>query len=62
MKAIVDADTCVGCGLCPSMCADVFQMEGDKAVVIADPVPESAVECAKEAASSCPVEAIKIEG
>ena len=62
MKAIVDKDTCVGCGLCANMCPDVFQMEDDKAVVIVGSIPEDLAESAKEAASSCPVEAIKIEG
>jgi len=62
MKAIVDKDTCVGCGLCANMCSDVFKMEDDKAVCIVDSIPEDLADSAKEAASSCPVEAIKIEG
>ena len=62
MKAIVDKEACVGCGLCASMCAEVYQMEDDKAIVICDSIPEEILDSAKEAASSCPVEAIKIEG
>ena len=38
-----------------------FKMEDDKAVAYADPVPEGAEDCSKEAADQCPVEAIKIE-
>jgi len=62
MKAIVDAEACVGCGLCANMCAEVYQMEDDKAIILVDPIPENLADSAKEAASSCPVEAIKIEG
>jgi len=40
--AKVDKDLCVGCGLCPQACADVFEMTDDgKAGIIAgsDPIP-----------------------
>lgn len=62
MKAIVDAEACVGCGLCANMCEEIYQMEDDKAIVIGNSIPDEMLESAKEAASSCPVEAIKIEG
>jgi ferredoxin len=40
MKAIVDADACIGCGLCENTCPEVFKMNApDIAEVIADPVP-----------------------
>ncbi|EGT5236377.1 ferredoxin, partial [Clostridioides difficile] len=26
MKANVNQDTCIGCGLCPSICPEVFDM------------------------------------
>ena len=29
MKAHVDKDTCIGCGLCPSICEAVFVLEDD---------------------------------
>ncbi len=61
MKAIIDKEACVGCGLCANMCAEVYVMEDDKAIVVGDSIPEASLESAKEAASSCPVEAIKIE-
>ena len=62
MKAIIDAEACVGCGLCANMCEEIYQMEDDKAIVIGNSIPDEMLESAKEAASSCPVEAIKIEG
>lgn len=63
MKAHVDKDTCIGCGLCPSICPDVFAMEDEdgKAKATVDEVPEELREDAEEAAASCPVEAITVE-
>jgi ferredoxin len=61
MKAIVDQETCIGCGLCASECPDVFEMDGALAKVIADPVPADAEECATSMVEGCPVAAISTE-
>lgn len=62
MKALVDKDTCIGCGLCPSICSEVFSMDDEgKAVAIGDLVPSENEDEAKDAESSCPVNAISIE-
>lgn len=62
MKAAVDKDTCIACGLCPSICPEVFEMEDDgKAGVVVDEVPSGAEDSAEEAASSCPTNAISVE-
>ena len=62
MKAIVDRDACIGCGLCPDVCPEVFEMDNeDKAVTKVNPVPPEFQDKCKEAAESCPSDAIKIE-
>lgn len=60
MRAVIDAEICIGCGLCVSMCPEAFEMKDDKAVVIATPVPKDAEESCKKAAEDCPVTAIAI--
>ena len=51
MNAIVDRDACIGCGLCNTICPEVFEMDDeDIAIVIAEPVPEENEACAQEAA------------
>ena len=61
MRATVDQDTCIGCELCPTICPEVFEMRGDKAYAIVSEVPEDTEDSAREAADSCPVDAITVE-
>ena len=61
MKATVDEETCIGCGLCTETCPEVFEMNDDKVRVKMDEVPKDLAESCREAAESCPVEAIQIE-
>ena len=62
MKAKVDEDICVSCGLCESICSEVFKMnDKDIAEVITDPVPSEAEDTCREAAEGCPVDAISLE-
>ena len=61
MKAIVDADECTGCELCTQTCPEVFEMDGDVAVVKVGDVPSELEETCRQAAEECPVECISIE-
>jgi ferredoxin len=62
MKAKVDENACIGCGLCEATCPEVFRMnDSDIAEVIANPVPSEAEETCREAAEGCPVDAIALE-
>ena len=62
MKAHVDHDTCIGCGVCPSVCPEVFEMRDEGlSHVIVDTVPAGAEDAAKDAEESCPVDAITVE-
>ncbi len=61
MKAKVDKDICIGCGLCVSTCPEVFKMQEDKAIVYTNPVPKNVEATCKKATEECPVTAIIIE-
>ena len=61
MKVKVDPDLCTGDEICIQVCPEVFEMEGDKAIVKTEEVPEDLQDSVREAADSCPSEAIIIE-
>jgi ferredoxin len=61
MKATVDEETCIGCGLCAETCPEVFEMVDEMARTKMDEVPDEFAETCREAAEDCPVEAILIE-
>ena len=62
MKATVDQELCIGCGLCPSIAPSVFEMQDDgKAHETVEEVPDGNEDDSREAADSCPTNAIIIE-
>ena len=62
MRAVVDKDTCIGCGLCIATEPDVFAMDDDgKALSIADTTDENR-DSVETCISGCPVDAIHEEG
>lgn len=61
MRAVVDKDTCIGCGLCIATEPDVFEMDDDgKAVSVADTTEENKASV-ELCINSCPVDAIHPE-
>lgn len=61
MKAKIDRDGCISCGLCTEICPEVFEFAGDGlASVINNPTRDN-IDKAHEAAESCPVQVIEIE-
>jgi ferredoxin len=61
MKVKIDPELCNGDEICVQLCPEVFEMQEDKAVVIMDEIPENLQDSVREAADSCPSEAITIE-
>lgn len=61
VRAWIDEDACIGCGVCSDMCPEVFSLEDEVAIVIVAEIPEDQEVCAEEAADSCPVDAISID-
>jgi ferredoxin len=61
MKCRVDPDLCTGDDICVQVCPEVFEIEDDKAIVKMDEIPEDLQDSLREAADSCPSEAIIVE-
>jgi len=55
MKIKVDKEKCIGCGLCASICEQVFALDKEGK---AFPKIQKNIPCVKEAIESCPVSAI----
>lgn len=60
MKAVVDQETCIGCGLCTSVCPEVFDMNDSGKAEAKQEVTETNEDEAKDAEESCPVSAITV--
>ena len=62
MKAYIDRDGCISCGLCEEICPEVFRIaDGGLAEVIVAGVPGEVEDEAFEAAESCPASVVTVE-
>jgi Ferredoxin len=61
MKASVDQDGCISCGLCIDVCPEVFSYnENDVSQAIEDEIPDKNLKQAEEARDGCPVSVIDL--
>jgi ferredoxin len=58
MPIKVNKDICIGCGACVSLCPSAFELNEDGKSEV---VNQEGAECAKNAAQSCPVQAISVD-
>ena len=58
MKVKIDKEKCIGCGSCEAICPSVFEMKDGKSTL---KTQETEEKCAKEAAETCPANAIIVE-
>lgn len=58
MRAYVDPDVCIGCGMCTGIEPSVFQMNDDGKAEAVEDTTEATKATVKEAVESCPVTAI----
>ena len=58
MKATIDRSGCIGCGLCASICPEVFRMAEDGLAEVYGDVTGENQDSVLEAKESCPVSVI----
>lgn len=63
-KVAVDQQACIGCGACTTVCSSNFEMADIKGEMKSrqkkTEITDKELECSKEAAEACPVNAIHI--
>lgn len=58
MAVKINHDLCIGCGTCEVLCPAVFKLNAEGK---ADAIIQEETLCAKNAAESCPVQAIEVK-
>lgn len=61
MKAYINKNICIACGMCKGACEDVFSIENGVAVAINEEIPLKLEFYVKLAYEYCPVHAINLE-
>lgn len=60
MKARIDRDGCIGCGVCVGVCDEVYRMADDGKAEVYGELTELNIQTANQAADQCPVSVIEI--
>ncbi|MCM1179810.1 MAG: ferredoxin [Clostridium sp.] len=60
MKAVVNKDGCISCGLCVSTCPEVFSFDEDSRAEATGQLTDENFASAESARSACPVAVIDI--
>lgn len=60
MKIKIDREKCIGCGTCPALCPEVFELDNEFKAFVKEGA-DLEKPCVQDAKSACPVEAIAIE-
>ena len=61
MKVRIIREECIACGVCADIAPEVFEMGDEAAEVKVEEVPPSEQVAVREAAESCPTEAIAVD-
>ncbi len=62
IKPIIVEDLCIGCGICETICPEVFELRDDGLAYVIDESPSDDLkEAVEEAVEACPSEAIELE-
>ena len=61
MKPYVDQKLCIGCGLCASICPEVFFEEDEEKSIVIGEIKEENEEAVYKAMEECPAAAISEE-
>lgn len=61
LKPKIIKELCTGCGICETICPDVFEVGPDGIAIVIDSEICESVECCEEAVENCPEEAIVLE-
>lgn len=61
MKAIVNKDTCIGCGACQAICPEIFNFDDEGIMEAKDScIEDKYIDDVLDAKDGCPVDAIDI--
>ncbi len=61
MKASIDRENCISCGLCTEICPEVFRLGEDGPAEVHGEVTDELRQSASEARDNCPVSVISLD-